>query len=107
MRLSGLLLLLPPRRYRQPVSTALSWFIPPSRGATVCDRGTLITGLGNKARRDGHVGPGGQVSGGRKGCLGKSHHALRHTLIHKRAFALAALGATPFTHGAERSHLEV
>ena len=28
------------------------------------DRGTLITRLGNKARRDGHVGPGGQASGG-------------------------------------------
>ncbi len=49
---------------------------PSSSETTVCDRGTLITGLGNKARRDGHVGPGGQASAGRKGCLGKSHHAL-------------------------------
>lgn len=35
---------------------------PPS---AVCDRGTLITGMGNNARRDGHVAPGGQASGGR------------------------------------------
>lgn len=53
--------------WQSPVCTALSWFLPSSQGTTVCDRGTLITGLGNKARRDGHVGPGGHASTGRKG----------------------------------------
>lgn len=77
------------------VQLSLGFSLPSTMGTTVCDRGTLITGLGNKARRDGHVGPGGQVSGGRKGCLGKSHSALWYTLIHLQIVTLAGLGAHP------------
>lgn len=38
-----------------------------SSSGTICDRGTLITTLGNKVRRDGHIGPGGQVCEGKRG----------------------------------------
>lgn len=77
----------------------------PFSGTTACDRGTLITGLGNKAKRDGHVGPGGQVSGGRKGCLGKSHHALWYTLIHKpHFFTLTASDVSSLMHRTESFH---
>lgn len=51
-----------------------------SSSGTICDRGTLITTLGNKVRRDGHIGPGGRCVKGKEGCLGKSHYALWPTL---------------------------
>lgn len=94
---------------RQPACTDLPGSphpLPPSSRTTVHDRGTLITRLGNKARRDGHVGPGEGASVWREERVFREITPcfMTHTDTQAHSFTLCRFRCTSFMDHLESFH---
>lgn len=66
-----------------------------SSGTIICDRGTLITMLGNKVRKD---GPGGQVSEGKREVFREITPCFTAHTDKKQTFQLAGFICATFPH---------